>query len=117
MPYGVFRSSISDFFGSLLILTTVDLAVGREFSEAIGRLHALDGFGGIFIDEVHDVFVLRDFCMCMQLLWGICTLPFSIVVMSGVRVTGHKAPGESSVNITVSSYDTTYLQENPQRLG
>ena len=34
-----------------------------------------------------------------------------------VRVTGHKALGESSVNITVSSYDTTHLQENPQRLG
>jgi len=34
-----------------------------------------------------------------------------------VRVTGHKAPGEFSVNITVSSYDTTHLQENPQRLG
>jgi len=34
-----------------------------------------------------------------------------------VRATGHKAPGESSVNITVSSYDTTHLQENPQRLG
>jgi len=28
-----------------------------------------------------------------------------------------QAPGESSVNITVSSYDTTHLQENPQRLG
>jgi len=83
MPYGVFRSSISDFFGSSLILTTVDLAVGREFSEAIGRLHVLDSFGRIFIDEVHDVFVSRDFCMCMQSLWGICTLPFPIVVMSG----------------------------------
>jgi len=35
----------------------------------------------------------------------------------GVRATGHKTPGESSVNITVSSYDTTHLQENPQRLG
>jgi len=28
-----------------------------------------------------------------------------------------QAPGESSVNIIVSSYDTTHLQENPQRLG
>ena len=37
--------------------------------------------------------------------------------IGGVRATGHKAPGESSVNITVSSYDTTHLQENPQRLG
>jgi len=34
-----------------------------------------------------------------------------------IRATGHKTPGESPVNITVSSYDTTYLQENPQRLG
>jgi len=33
-----------------------------------------------------------------------------------VRVTGHKTPGESSVNITVSVYDTTHLQENPQRI-
>ena len=35
----------------------------------------------------------------------------------GVRATGHKTPEESSVNITLSSYDTTHLQENPQRLG
>ena len=34
-----------------------------------------------------------------------------------VRATGHKTSGESSVNITVSSYDITHLQENPQRLG
>jgi len=33
-----------------------------------------------------------------------------------VRVTGaHKAPGESSANITVCNYNTTHLQENPQR--
>jgi len=35
---------------------------------------------------------------------------------SVIRVTGHKALGESLVNITVSSCNTTYLQENPQRL-
>ena len=34
-----------------------------------------------------------------------------------IRTTGHKTPGESSVNITLSSYDITHLQENPQRLG
>jgi len=39
------------------------------------------------------------------------------VEMHSVRATGHKTPGESSVNITVSSYDTTHLQENLQRLG
>jgi len=37
--------------------------------------------------------------------------------MRFVRATGHKTPGESSVNITVSVYDTTHLQENPQRIG
>jgi len=35
----------------------------------------------------------------------------------GIRATRHKTPGESSDNITVSSYDTTHLQENSQRLG
>jgi len=83
IPYSVFRSSISDFYGSLLILTIVDLAVRREFSEAIGRSYVLDSFGGIFIDEVHDVFVSRDFYAYMQSLWGICTLSFPIVVISG----------------------------------
>ena len=34
-----------------------------------------------------------------------------------VRATGHKTPEESSVNIIVCSYDTTHLQENPQKLG
>ena len=38
-------------------------------------------------------------------------------LMGTVRMTRHKTPEESSVNITVSSYDTTHLQENPQRLG
>ena len=33
-----------------------------------------------------------------------------------VRATGHKTPGESSVDITDCNYDTTHLQENPQRL-
>ena len=37
--------------------------------------------------------------------------------INSVRVTGYKTPGESSVNITVSVYDTTHLQENPQRIG
>jgi len=34
-----------------------------------------------------------------------------------VRATGHKSPGESSDDITVSVYGTTHLQENPQRIG
>ena len=37
-------------------------------------------------------------------------------ISTSVRATGHKTLGESSVDITVCSYDTTHLQENPQRL-
>jgi len=37
--------------------------------------------------------------------------------LQNVRATGHKTPGESSENITISVYDTTHLQENPQRIG
>jgi len=36
---------------------------------------------------------------------------------SAVRATGHKTLRKSLVNITVSVYDTTHLQENPQRIG
>jgi len=39
------------------------------------------------------------------------------MALKSVRVTGAQTPGESSVNITVSGYDTTHLQENPQRIG
>jgi len=103
MPYGVFRSGISDFFGSSLVLTTVDLAVGKEFSEAIGRSHALDGFGGIFIDEVHDVFVSRDFRAYMWSLWGICTLPFPIVVMSGTLPVTMERPLIAELNLQTNA--------------
>jgi len=37
--------------------------------------------------------------------------------MKAVRATRHETPEESSVDITVSVYDTTHLQENPQRIG
>ena len=42
---------------------------------------------------------------------GILVAPLVLVT---VRATGHKTPGESSVNITVCNYNTTHLQENPQ---
>jgi len=41
---------------------------------------------------------------------------FKKVTRGSVRATGAQTPGESSVNITVSGYDTTHLQENPQRI-
>ena len=48
------------------------------------------------------------------ILWGIFQ---SALFQSPSQATGHETLEESSVNITVSSYDTTHLQENPQRLG
>ena len=78
----------------------------------------------------------RNMCKCIWrlsiflLLYGASASWLSPVVMGSlaidrllicypgiVRVTGHKTPGESLVNITVSVYDTTHLQENPQRIG
>jgi len=114
MPYGVFRSGISDFFGSSLVLTTVDLAVGKEFLEAIERSHALDGFGGIFIDEVHDVFVSRDFCACMRLLWGIRTLSFPIVVMSGTLPVTMERPLIAELNLQTNAVIVRRSSNRPE---
>jgi len=114
MPYGVFRSGISGFFGSSLVLTTVDLAVGKEFLEAIERSHALDGFGGIFIDEVHDVFVSRDFRACMQLLWGIRTLSFPIVVMSGTLPVTMERPLIAELNLQTNAVIVRRSSNRPE---
>jgi len=103
IPYSVFRNGIFDFYSSLLILTTVDLAVRREFSKAIGRSYALDGFEGIFIDKVHNVFVSRDFHTYMQLLWGICTLSFPIVIMSGTLPVTIERPLIAKLNLQTNT--------------
>jgi len=83
MLYGIFKSDVHDFFGSSIVLTTVDLVITPNFSKTMGKAHVLDSFGRIITDEVHDVFVLRDFRSCMQLLWGVHTLPFPIIIISG----------------------------------
>ena len=59
----------------------------------------------------HGVPKVSTFTHCNKLTSRIVSKPLI------VRATGHKTPGESSVNITVSVYDTTHLQENPQRIG
>jgi len=61
--------------------------------------------------------IIFDFTNKVFFLLLFFLIDWIMILMLSVRATGHKAPGESSVNITVSSYDTTHLQENPQRLG
>ena len=53
----------------------------------------------------------------MKLCWEATEGAPGSYMRGPLTVTGHKTPGESSVNITDCNYDTTHLQENPQRLG
>jgi len=54
--------------------------------------------------------------LCLPHVFFVHSLWYIGIYTVDVRVTGYKTPGEFSDNITVSSYDTTHLQENPQRL-
>jgi len=71
------------------------------------------------IDGVHDITVITDFIAAAKKILESKVDPLQnmFIPLASVRATGHKTPGESSVNITVSVYDTTHLQENPQRIG
>jgi len=95
-------------------MRTGNLSVKREFSEAIGKSHSLDSFGGIFIDEVHNVFVSRDFQACMQSLWGIHTLPFPIVVMSGTLPIMMERPLIAELNLQASTVIVYGLSNYPE---
>ena len=81
----------------------------------------LDKNGSNYDNWKFRVFALLKIKGLMEIVRGIEKCPPEKATdpkdQVAVRATGHKAPGESSVNITVSSYDTTHLQENPQRLG
>ena len=44
-------------------------------------------------------------------------LEIGAISTMNVRAIGHKTPEESLVDIIDCNYDTTHLQENPQRLG
>ena len=81
--YSVFKPGMRTFADTPIILATTDIAVTPGFSEAIGRSFANHTFGGLVIDEVHEVFVSREFRNCMRNIWHIRRLPFPIIAMSG----------------------------------
>jgi len=69
--YSVFKPGMCTFSNTPIILATTDMAVTPGFSGAIGRFFANHTFGGLVIDEVHEVFVLREFRNCMRNIWHI----------------------------------------------
>ena len=81
--YNVFKPGMRNFSDVPIILATTDIAVTADFAEAIGRSFANCTFGGLVLDEVHEVFVSRDFRACMRSIWHIRRLPFPILAMSG----------------------------------
>jgi len=48
------------------MLTTTDIAVGKEFSIAIERSYADRSLGALVLDEVHEILALKTFRPCMQ---------------------------------------------------
>jgi len=66
-----------------IILATTDIAVTADFAEAIWHSFTNCTFGGLVLDDIHEVFVSRDFRACMRSIWHIRRLPFPILAMSG----------------------------------
>ena len=64
--YGVFRCGTCIFPDSPIILATIDLVIKSDLIECIGNAYAHKSFGGVVIDEVHDILVSRKFWDCMQ---------------------------------------------------
>jgi len=69
--YSMFKPRMHTFVNTPIILATTDMAVTPGFSEAIGHSFANYTFGGLVINEVHKVFVLREFRNCMRNIWHI----------------------------------------------
>ena len=60
--------------------------------------------------ETHDTM-----CKCQQ--YYCCLAALKRLLVLGVRATGTPDSRRILSDITVYNYDTTHLQENPQRLG
>ena len=64
--YSVLRYGIHIFPDSPIVLATIDLAIKSDLIECIGNTYAHKSFGGVVIDEVHDILVSRKFWDCIQ---------------------------------------------------
>ena len=63
--YSVFWHRTCIFSDSPIVLATIDLAIKLDLIECIGNAYAHESFGGVVIDEVHDVLVSCKFQDCM----------------------------------------------------
>jgi len=90
--YSVLRRGIRIFPDSPIVLATIDLAIKSDLIECIGNAYARESFGGVVIDEVHDVLVSHEFWDCMRSVWQLRTLPFPVIAMSGTLPIRMEAP-------------------------
>jgi len=67
--YSVFQYGTHIFPDSPIVLATIDLAIKSYLIECIGNAYAHESFGGVVIDEVHDVLVSCEFRNCMRSVW------------------------------------------------
>jgi len=81
LRYTVFKATSPPFYDCPIVLTTTDTAIGEEFSNAIGRSYADRRLGTLVLDEVHKILALKTFRLCMQKMWGVQKLIYSIIGM------------------------------------
>ena len=67
--YSVLRHGIRIFPDSPIVFATIDLAIKSDLIECIRNVYARESFGGVVIDEVHNVLVSREFQDCMRSVW------------------------------------------------
>jgi len=79
----VFKLGMQTFADTLIILAMTDIAVKSDFAEVVRRSFANGTWGGLVLDEVHEVFTSRDFWACMRSIWQIRRLGFPVIGMSG----------------------------------
>ena len=90
--YSVFWYGTRIFPNFPIVLATIDLAIKSYLIKCIGNAYACENFGGVVIDEVHDVLVSCEFWDCMWSVWQLWTLPFLVIAMSGTLPIHIKAP-------------------------
>ena len=90
--YSVLRRGICIFPDSPIVLATIDLAIKSDLIECIRNAYARESFGGVVIDEVHDVLVSCKFRDCMRSVWQLRTLLFLVIAMSGTLPIHMEAP-------------------------
>jgi len=66
IQYTVFKATSPPFYNCPIMLTTTDIAIGEEFSIAIGHSYTDRSLGTLVLDEVHEILASKTFRPYMQ---------------------------------------------------